>query len=287
MSAYNSFCIVGVGGIGTPILNAFLSAEISPLVLTRKSSPKAFPPSVKVAKVDFQNVDEIADALREHKVDVVISTITHEAISVQYLLADAAKKTGVKLFVPSEFGTVTDGISGYPGESEASPLVLKDKFAAHLKSIGLPYTRLFVGSFFEYIPWITGLAENGKVNIAGKGESLASFTDEADVGGFLVHILTSRSPAELENKSLRIEGDSISLVDLAKRLQKDVQYVARVPGEPAQVKNYLASLFESGRGSVRWDYSLNTQRQGGDANDNKLWPGHQWKTLADFQLGAS
>ncbi|KAL0579897.1 hypothetical protein V5O48_002068 [Marasmius crinis-equi] len=284
-SNFKSFAILGVGTIGIHFLDAFLAAGISPLVLTRKSSNKTFPPSVRVAKVDLENVDEIAKVLKENNVEVIVSAIGTTAIPAQYPVADAAKEAGVKLFVPSEYGCPTDGISGYPGEHESSPLAQKDKFAQYLKSIGLPYTRVASGAFFDYIPWLTGLAENGKINIAGKGNEPVSFTDVSDLAGYLVHILTTLPPSELENKSLRIEGDSATLLDIAKRWKKDVQYVEQVPGEPTWVINYFSGLIEGGRASVSWDYALNGRRQGESANDNGLWSGHKWKTLDDSQLG--
>jgi NmrA-like family len=55
----------------------------------------------------------------------------------QHLLGDAAKKAGVKLFLPSEFGFSTVGIEG--GELET-----KSKFGTYLEEIGLPSLRIFV-----------------------------------------------------------------------------------------------------------------------------------------------
>jgi hypothetical protein len=45
---------------------------------------------------------------KEHKVDVVLSTVTTAATAAQKSLVDAAKLAAVKLFLPSEYGFVTE-----------------------------------------------------------------------------------------------------------------------------------------------------------------------------------
>ncbi|KAK1227257.1 hypothetical protein PQX77_009743 [Marasmius sp. AFHP31] len=282
-STFTSFAIVGASGlVGSHILNAFLSIGVNPLVLSRTSSDKTFPPNTQVAKVDLENVDEVAKVLKEHNVEVVVSVAGTTGIPTQRPVADAAKKAGVKLFVPSEFGSVTEGVSKVPGESEESPLVQKEKFIDYLQSVGLPYTRFFIGQLSNFVPWFTGHLENGKVNVIGKGETSVSFTDPSDVGGYVAHVLTTLPSSELENRSLRIEGEGATVLELAKKLNKEIQYTDKVPGEPLnEVKNYLLGTWDSGRGSSRYDFGIKGLREGETANDNHLWAGHKWKTIAD------
>jgi hypothetical protein len=45
---------------------------------------------------------------KEHKVDVVLSTVTMAATAAQKSLVDAAKLAAIKLFLPSEYGLVTE-----------------------------------------------------------------------------------------------------------------------------------------------------------------------------------
>ncbi|KAL0577559.1 hypothetical protein V5O48_004422 [Marasmius crinis-equi] len=288
-SSFKSFAILGGSGLlGSQIVNAFVAKGVAPLVLSRKSSDKTFPDTVKVAKVDLEDVDQVAQALKEHTVEVVVSAISTENVSSQRTAAEAAKKAGVRLFVPSEFGSVTEGISQEPDAQESSPLVQKDKFIDYLKSLGLPYVRIFIGQFLAFLPWFTGHLENGKVNIIGKGEAPVSFTDIADVGGFVAHILTTLPPSELENRIFRIEGESATLVEVAKKLNKEINYTDHVPGGPAnEIKNYLLKLFETGRGCARYDAVSGSVKEGGSVIDNHLWSGHQWKTLADAIEGAN
>ncbi|EEB92791.1 hypothetical protein MPER_08650 [Moniliophthora perniciosa FA553] len=184
-NTYKSFAVVGAGDIGTHIVNAFVSIGVHPVVLSRKSSPqpKNLPSSITVAKVEGYNaVDEVAAVFKEHNVEVVIAALGTTALEFEYPLAEAAKKAGVKLFVPSEFGFVSEGVSKL-SEQKDSAHDWKDKFAEHIREMGLPFARFFVGSFFGYIPWFTAYEEHGKVNIFGKGDQPVSFTDEADIGG--------------------------------------------------------------------------------------------------------
>ncbi len=66
-------------------------------------------------QVDYSNEASIKHALTG--VDVIISTISGDALDVQGKIAEAAKDVDVKLFVPSDFGGVTEGESeGIRGE---------------------------------------------------------------------------------------------------------------------------------------------------------------------------
>lgn len=107
---YTSFAIIGAGGIGRPILTELIARHKSVVVLTRAGSDsvKALPGGVKVIEVDYTDVANIAAVFEEHNVEVVISTIGSTALPLQKLIGDAAKKAGVKLFAPSEFGFVTE-----------------------------------------------------------------------------------------------------------------------------------------------------------------------------------
>lgn len=64
-----------------------------------------------------------------------------EAIQGQRGLADAAKAAGVKIFVPSEFGTAS-----------ANHLVeMKTKILNYLKEIELPYVIFYTGPWVDLI----------------------------------------------------------------------------------------------------------------------------------------
>jgi saccharopine dehydrogenase-like NADP-dependent oxidoreductase len=121
MSTYKSFALIGSGTLGMPILTALAShPSISIVVLTRQDpSAKSLPAGVATAQVDYADTTAVAAVFTAHAVEVVICTIATSAVGTQNVLVDAAKMAGVKLFVPSEFGMVSQGQEGNPKEQVA------------------------------------------------------------------------------------------------------------------------------------------------------------------------
>ena len=94
--------------------------------------------------VDYSNKEAIKNALTS--IDVVISTVPPTALDVQLGIAEAAKEAGVKLFVPSEFGGVTEGATeGVKGS--------KARVQDQLKAVGIPYTLFYTGAYADFI-WV-------------------------------------------------------------------------------------------------------------------------------------
>jgi hypothetical protein len=75
---------------------------------------------------------------------VVICTL-HAPALTHIDLAKAAKAAGVKLFLPSEFGT--PGTTGPPGDNVFSQ---KLRIREVLKEIGLPYALIFTGPWPDF-----------------------------------------------------------------------------------------------------------------------------------------
>ena len=95
-------------------------------------------------QVDYNNDESIKHALTG--VDVVISTVPIAALDVQEKIAAAAKEVDVKLFVPSEYGTVSEGsTNGVAG--------VKATVQDQLKALGMPYAAFYTGPFSDYL-WI-------------------------------------------------------------------------------------------------------------------------------------
>jgi uncharacterized protein YbjT (DUF2867 family) len=116
----------------------------TPLAMDTKGSKTTVQGDAKVVQVDYDNEASIKYALTG--VDVVISTLPIAALGVQEKIAAAAKEVDVKLFVPSEYGEVsegsTDGISG-----------TKANIQDQLKALGMPYAVFYTGPFPDYI-WV-------------------------------------------------------------------------------------------------------------------------------------
>ncbi|KAJ7275601.1 hypothetical protein C8J57DRAFT_1311173 [Mycena rebaudengoi] len=258
MPTYNSFALVGGGSIGLPILNALAAQNVSVVLLSRPgSASKSVPSGVKTATVDTADVNAVAAVLRQHKVEVVLSTIAASAGAAQLVLADAGKLAGVKLFVPSEYGVPTEG-------QKHGLLALKDQVAAHLRTIGILSIRIYTGLFIEFIPWLVGFGDHGKIRIVGKGTPPVSFTSIGDIAGFVAYILTSLPLSELENKIFRLQGDRVSLNELGGLFKTTVEHVDEITGEDGELKTHLLKLMDTGVGSTGWNVVKGTEGSGSE-----------------------
>ncbi|EIM81417.1 NAD-P-binding protein [Stereum hirsutum FP-91666 SS1] len=219
MSAYSSFAIAGAGLVGTFVANAFLQAKASGTIkdvtiLTRSSSKNVkidglASKGATIAAVDYDDPSSLSNAL--HGVDVVISTFGRVALASQQALAEASKAAGVKLFVPSEFGNST-------GNPQEGTLAYKVAFREKLKEIDLPYTLIFSGVLMDtgLTPFMGIDLANGKGIAGGDGNTPISWTSMSDVASFLVHVLTTMPPSELEWRAFHIEGERASLNEIYK-----------------------------------------------------------------------
>jgi uncharacterized protein YbjT (DUF2867 family) len=96
----------------------------------------------KVVPVDYSSKESIRNALTG--VDVVICTISAEALDLQGKIAEAAKEAGVRLFVPSEFGGVSEGeTQGMFGQ--------KATIQSQLRALDIPYAFFYTGPFADYL----------------------------------------------------------------------------------------------------------------------------------------
>ncbi|KAF7330292.1 NmrA domain-containing protein [Mycena venus] len=278
MTSYKSFAVIGAGTVGLPIVNALAATkDVSVILLSRPgSSAKTVPSSVKVVQVEFNDAAAVAAVFKEHKVDVVLSTITTTASAAQKSLVDAAKLAAIKLFVPSEYGLPTEG-------HKDGPLGEKNQIAAYLKSSGIPSTRIFTGLFTEFIPWLVDYSNGGKIKVVGKGEAPVSFTSVPDIAGFVGYVLTNLPPSELEDRILRLEGERSSLNGLATQFKTSVEHVDSITGDAGEFKTGLQHEMDVGAGSTGWDVVKNAEGTGSNAagSANALWPGHQWKSIKE------
>jgi uncharacterized protein YbjT (DUF2867 family) len=166
MSRYANFAVVGAGTLGNYIVQQLLKDKAAGnvkevVVLTRqvwcsyvrrdvaeypwldtKGSKTTVQGDAKVVQVDYSKDESIKRALTG--VEVVISTISGEALDVQGKIAAAAKEADVKLFIPSDFGNVTEG------ETEGM-FGVKANIQSQLKTLGIPYVVFYTGPFADYI----------------------------------------------------------------------------------------------------------------------------------------
>ncbi|KAG9314734.1 hypothetical protein JVU11DRAFT_5543 [Chiua virens] len=276
---YTSFAVAGAGPtIGARIVQALINRGASVVALARPgstSTQNSLCQGVKLATVDYTDVNSLTSILKENKVEVVISALAFGALPAQRPIAEAAKEAGVKLFVPSEYGMPTEG--GKDGH-----LVIKSEFAEHVKSLGIPVMRVYNGVFMEFIPWLTGVGL-GKYHLMGKHTVPSSFTSLDDVSGFIAHVLTTLPESSLHNATFRIQGERLSLAAIgalyeARDPPVPVEHVTKLP-EGFVKQTFLQSKFEEGRLSSGWDNYIDKDVPEHADSGNKAWEGHKWKSV--------
>jgi len=111
------------------------------MAVDTKGSKTTVQGDAKVIQVDYYNEASIKYALTG--VDVVISTVAIAALDVQEKIAAAAKEVDVKLFVPSEYGNVTEGTTEGISGTKAN---IQDQ----LKALGMPYAAFYTGPWADF-----------------------------------------------------------------------------------------------------------------------------------------
>ncbi|KAF7348228.1 NmrA domain-containing protein [Mycena sanguinolenta] len=277
MHGYSSFAIFGCGLIGTPIAKELVARGASVVMFVRpgtcSEAVRQKLDDVDVHEAEYTECDTILRLLKENAVQVVISTMSAADVAVQNQLASTARAAGVELFVPSEFGVVTDGIGHNKGGSST---------IEHLKSIGLPFAIFYAGFFMETIPAMTGFSVNRKINVVGYGNMPCSFTASADVAGFVAHVLTVHHPQDVFNRTFRLQGDRSTLSDLAVLFKTELQYVKEIPGKMGEVWKRMQMVAECGAASTGWNIQQWAEGEEYAGCTNYLWEGHQWQTIKSF-----
>jgi len=266
MSGYKNFAIVGAGTLGNYIIHQFLREKAAGtvndvVVLTRQGSKTTIEGDARVISVDYSNPESIKSALLG--VDVVISTISGTALDVQGKIAEAAQAAGIKLFVPSEFGGVTEGETvGMSGE--------KASIQDQLKALDIPWAIFYTGPFADFVfaDFLNLDVTSGKVSVAGDGNKQISFTSRPDIARYLAHVLTNLPPNQLKNKSFIIEGDRKSFNEIFKGYEEktgkklEITYVpvsvfdARVAANPDDLPAVLHQFWATAGPFPRTDNHL-------------------------------
>ncbi|KZV60712.1 NAD-P-binding protein [Peniophora sp. CONT] len=285
MSGYKSFAVVGAGNIGGPIIEELLNAKATGaidkvVILSRPASASKLDAfrtrGASIVPVeDYSSVPDVSNALSG--IDVVITTLTDAALRMQVPIAEAAKAAGVQLFVPSEFGMPSDGVTD-------SVHVAKVEINKKIHALGLPITLFYTGNFADWVwlPYLTLDVKSGSVGVGGDGNARMSFTSRTDIGRFLAYTLTTLQPAQIKDRTFRIESERASFNDIFAAYEKkhgvklQVKYTPieeledNLRKNPDDVVSICHLGWALGKGTV------------GVPLDNDVFPGWSPKTVTDF-----
>ncbi|KAB8260635.1 hypothetical protein BDV32DRAFT_158704 [Aspergillus pseudonomiae] len=204
MAGYKNIVLVGASGaIGKIILDGLIaSSSFNITVLSRKESKASFPAGITVHKSDFSDAD-LEAAFKGQ--DAVISAVGATAFGEQKKVVDAAIRSGVLRFIPSEFSSNSQNeavlkLAPFFGQKKELIEYLKTK-----QSDGLSWTAIATSGLLDW-----GL-ENGflEFNVANRtatiwdgGNQSFTLTNEKQLSQAVVSVL--QHPQETRNKYLYI-----------------------------------------------------------------------------------
>jgi len=276
---FRSFAIIGAGHMGRFIVDELLRLKaigtISSVTIISRSDRHASHPEwvakgVNLATIDYNDQASIVAAFEG--VDVAISTVKNipDGIQNQKVLADAAKVAGVKIFVPSEWGSPSVKIEG--------GIAYKAEILDYLREIGLPFTVLYTGPWPDLImqPFFGFDLKNGKAVVPGLGDTPITFTGRPDIARYVGYVFTNLPAEKLEWKEFHLEGERTTFNEILKFYQEKT-------GKALEISHIPPSELEKRPGLVsalahRWDMGDGVV---GDNLDNDLYPGWNPKKAVD------
>ncbi|KAI1420041.1 NAD(P)-binding protein [Xylaria sp. FL1777] len=237
MSSLTKIAIAGSNGnLGPVILQRVVEAGFDVTVLTRQRTTHNFPPSVKVAEVNYESLDSLISALRGH--DAVVSTLASAALDKQLLLVEAAAIAGVKRFLPSEFGSDTLHPKTSQLPSYADKIAVQNALRNKAQTSGMTYTFVINGPFLDWGMRVGFIAnvKRRSVPFWDDGDRVFSTTTLATVGRAVVGVL--KHPEATKNRAVYIQDAAVSskqILEIGKRATGSDDWKAT----PASLDEYV------------------------------------------------
>ncbi|CUA78285.1 hypothetical protein RSOLAG22IIIB_13039 [Rhizoctonia solani] len=263
--AAKTVALAGANGyVGKAFAKELLAQGLDTRILTRAESINSAPlqefksKGASLHAISYEDESSIVKALQG--VDVLVSTVAGAAlVSAQVPLIKAAKAASVKLFFPSEYGSVFEDTSNPSPVIQAKKTVIKTA-----QDVGLPYAALSNGGFPEYcfIPPLGYNFAQKKVTVWGDGNAKSTWTTVHSVADWLANVLKIVPISQLENKHLRIQGNVASANEVIKLWETKHNDKLNVENHPvkelddrvsASGEDFLAVLLQewsSGRGEI-------------------------------------
>ncbi|TGO26390.1 hypothetical protein BPAE_0060g00050 [Botrytis paeoniae] len=295
------------GETGSSILKGLLDfgkfeveALVRPSSAQKPDVKKLVEKGVQIRIADTSGpVDDLVPVLSG--VDIFITAISGTSQLAQINIATAAKKAGVKRFVPCCFATICPpgGVMALRDD--------KEEVNNHIKKLFLPYTFIDIGFWYQFsIPILPSgrtdyaVPPGGTNSIHGDGEAPNLLTDLRDIGKFVAHIVDDKRTL---NKSVFGWGDLLTenqIYSLLEELSgekldrqivsiKDIeaevaQATELITKEPDNVQNFIMMYSAQYNYSkyVRQDNTPEYARYLGYLDARELYPDFTPKSFRDF-----
>lgn len=216
------------GALGTVVFDQLVKGgfEVTALVRSAGKIPN-LPASAKEAVVDFTSNDSLVAALKGQ--DAVVSALGSQpgAADSQKALAKASADSGVKRFIPSDFGSNLDNAEVRKLAVFKDKFELRDLLVSLAKEGKLTWTSVYNNAFLDWgleHKFILDPVE-GKATLWDGGEHPISLTRLAAVGQAVVGVL--KHPEETKNRVVKVQEAAVplkKLVEIAKEYTPGKQW---------------------------------------------------------------
>ena len=293
-SLYKSVLVVGATGtVGSFVTKALLNKQAHVSILVRKESEskanklKELGAHLVHGDVSSSTEEELIQAL--NGVEVIVSTLSGGPEIVfdgQIKLLEAAKKAGVKKFIPSAFGVDINKLD-FGDVLIVDP---KKKFAIELVNSGLEYVQIHTGIFAAYAASPTFLYNYDKETNTAKYEGdlnvPVEITDLEDVGKFTAEAALRH---DIKNRDIVVKGDTLTVKEIAHLVYGDQVFLEQVQNTEG-LKKSIDERLQKGLqpqdffpliiDQLRW--VVFTQKGRFNHVDNSLFPNVHPKTFKEY-----
>jgi uncharacterized protein YbjT (DUF2867 family) len=258
------------GGVGSLVLQALLAKQdVQVRVLNRRPASAAAP--VEVHHGDVAD-PAVADAAVKG-VGAIISTLNggpDVMIKGQMALLEAAKRHGVRRFIPSDY-------SGYFFGLDYGDNVFLDmhkRFAETLQTSSVGYSIVLSGGFIEVALGKTGVFnfKEGTAAFWGTGSEQVDLTSKPDVAKLVAEVVFDD---RAHNQVVQYAGESTSYRGIAKDFEaltgRSMQMSSR--GDVADLERWIAERKAAARSPMEYVFA---QYQYGSVSGKTALPGPLW-----------
>lgn len=278
--------IGSTGMLGTKIVNALLDkgeAEVKAMIRPGSYDKEDNRQDIDAMKAkgaimvegDLMKPDTLLPIIEG--IDVVVSAVGNNQVTVpgQKNAIAAAKKQGVKRFIPSDFSVDYRKLDYGDNDN----LDMRKQVFEYLQESGLEYTLILNGAFMDIIP--TPFMpqfdlENGIFKYWGDGETLVDMTTTEDTAKYTAEAV---SDSKLANTALEVAGEVLTMKQLKTSYEEatgkklEVQHM----GSVEELKSWIEDKKQTAESPLeyvpqQYEYSMISSKGKLDNIQNSRYP---------------
>ena len=214
--------------MGTAIVKNLAESGFQVTALVRGQAYDGFS-GIRSATVDYDNIATLEAALEGHH--AVVSALSRTALLSQIAIIDAAIASGVRRFIPSEFGANLQNQNVRRLPSYQTKVQVEKYLEARADKGEITYTYIYTNSLMDWSVRAGIILDLGAPSIAlyNGGDNPVSMSTIDTAAKAVVGVLSA--PTETKNRAVYVHGTVLSqreLLELAKRAIPAVRWMEEV-----------------------------------------------------------